>query len=459
MPEIWHARRRSVAFCTLASRAYLPWALVLLDAIRSWHPRAALLLLYVRQNDEEPRLPVVPGVHVLSVGDLVAGALEAGLRRRYSLGELCFCLKPRLLQRALAQGVERAIYLDADIDLYAPLDDAMAALETASAVVTPHLARPIPIDDLRPSELSILRAGSFNMGFIGVSRDEEAARMLEWWDSRVLRWGYVAPEFGYLGDQRWMDLAPSLFARVTTLRHPGMNIGHWNLHSRRIERDDAGVLRAEGAPLVFVHFSGFDPLEPERLSRYQDRASEAEQPVLMALAADYARRLLDAKTRVEALEWRADASAPAATGATAIAGPMPVTAYRVQIEAVSAPLAVEPKEEVRAKIRITNRSEHLWPVARPADGMGGIFVSWHWRDKVREVIFWDNPRCELPHDIAPAQSMEVEVEAMAPEWPGDYFLQLDLVHEAHCWFSERGGSTLFLPIHVRGGERGEEKPA
>jgi hypothetical protein len=39
-------------------------------------------------------VPAIEGVTVLAVGDVADAALEASLRRRYGIAEVCFALKP-----------------------------------------------------------------------------------------------------------------------------------------------------------------------------------------------------------------------------------------------------------------------------------------------------------------------------------------------------------------------------
>ena len=98
-------------------------------------------------------------------------------------------------------------------------------------------------------------------------------------------------------DQRWIDLAPSLFD-VHIVRDAGWNVAYWNLAQRPITRF-GNRLEAAGRPLRFFHYSGFDPDRP-RLSLFQGenpRVRLEEQPVVAELCERYARRLIDAGYR------------------------------------------------------------------------------------------------------------------------------------------------------------------
>ena len=58
---------------------------------------------------------------------------------------------------------------------------------------------------------------------------------------------------------RWLDLAPSVFADVAVLDDPGSALSHWNLHERTPRAAAATQSRWTAGPLRFAHFEGFDP--------------------------------------------------------------------------------------------------------------------------------------------------------------------------------------------------------
>src|SRR3989442_6595559 len=126
--------------------------------------------------------------------------------------ELCFSLKPSLLAYLLTHCKEEAVvFLDADILVLRPLHELNAALESASIVLTPYLLHPIPLDGHLPRELDILNWGVYNTGCIAVRRCPETEAFLGWWQSRLRNFCFRRPESGLFGDQRWIDLVPSLF--------------------------------------------------------------------------------------------------------------------------------------------------------------------------------------------------------------------------------------------------------
>ncbi len=51
-------------------------------------------------------------------------------------------------------------------------------------------------------------------------------------------------------------------------------------------------------------------------------------------------------------------------------------------------------------------------------------------------------RTDVPEDVAPGQTMVIEARIALPEAPGNYTLELDLVHEGIAWFKEKGATPL-----------------
>ena len=103
---------------------------------------------------------------------------------------------------------------------------------------------------------------------------------------------YVDLNRGLFTDQKWIDLVPGLFPRVRIVRSPAYNVAYWNLSHRAVTKVDEQY-SVDGDPLCFFHFSGFDPLKPEPLSKHQNRFTLADVPDVKELALDYACRVID----------------------------------------------------------------------------------------------------------------------------------------------------------------------
>ncbi|MBC7414171.1 MAG: glycosyltransferase family 4 protein, partial [Herminiimonas sp.] len=189
---------------------------------------------------------------------------------QYSILELNTAVKPWALQYLLDQGHEEVLYIDPDIYLYRPLADVTALLhEGAAIVLTPHLLAPTT-DDLNPDDLAIRVAGTYNLGFCAIAERPSTRAFLAWWQSKLARNCVVEFASGIFVDQSWVDLVPAMFDDVAVLRHPGYNVAYWNLAQRDITGDVTHPL-ANGLPLMFFHFSGVDPQDPQLISKHQNR--------------------------------------------------------------------------------------------------------------------------------------------------------------------------------------------
>jgi glycosyltransferase involved in cell wall biosynthesis len=214
---------------------------------------------------------------------------------RYTLLELNTAAKPWMFELLFARGFDRVVYLDPDIVVYSPLTEIDHAAPETFLVLTPHLTGFIRGEN-HPSERSILQAGTFNLGFLAVTRQPSLGRFLSWWQEKLEFQCIVAPERGIFVDQKWMDLAPSLFPDVSILRHEGYNVAYWNLEHRQVAEEGGGAT-VNGQLLRFVHFSGFDPDTPREVSRHVMGMKVEDLGDAAALFSNYADVLRAARTQ------------------------------------------------------------------------------------------------------------------------------------------------------------------
>lgn len=286
------ARSGEVRVCTVVTRRDLPAARVLCESVTEHHAgvRPTVLLLDDPGTDlgtDEP----FDTIDVTMIG--IETEQFAKMALVYSATELCDALKPWLLAWAL-KVADTAIYLDRAILVTGPLDEAIALAGQHDIVLTPHVLTPVPRDGKTPSEADILASGIFNLGFIAVG--PSSLPFLDAWKERLVDDGFADQQDMREACRRWVDFVPGCF-RHLVWRDPGANVAAWNLHERRLDLDAAGPPKVDGKPAVFFNFSGYDPRDPEVLSRHQGdrpRVLLRENGLLRHLAQDYAERLLKA---------------------------------------------------------------------------------------------------------------------------------------------------------------------
>ncbi len=116
-------------------------------------------------------------------------------------------------------------------------------------------------------------------------------------------------------------------------------------------------------------------------------------------------------------------------------------AMRAHIEPLGPPTTVGTGQSVAVHAKVTNTSSTVWPAGQL------IRLGNHWlRDG--EPVRWNDGRTDIPHDVAPGSSVEMQVPVAAPDEPGHYVLELDLVQEAVSWFAEAGGTSVRVPVEV-----------
>ncbi len=250
-----------VACITIATRDFLPAVCVLAESLREHEPGATLVCYLVGRELAAPEAATLPfdvrPTDTLPIPDVRRFFFQ------YTTKELCCALKPHILADALRRDAAGAVaFLDADILVHAPfLDGFRAHLDAHAVLVTPHFLLPAAA----PHVLTILRAGIYNAGVVAVRGGSPGTHFLDWWQERVQRDCIRDPFAGLSSDQRWLDLAVGLFDFVAPLRDEGVNVGYWNLHERRLIRNDTGITVNGVQPLRLYHFSG---LTPRELSRF-----------------------------------------------------------------------------------------------------------------------------------------------------------------------------------------------
>lgn len=243
----------SVIFYTSICSNYLPKAMALAESVKRHCANARFVLCLVEREVPEA---ASSWPHF----DDIILAKDAGWENfdsfmfRHSIVEASTAVKPRFMQHLMEhyQAESKFVYLDPDVLVYSDLVELEAMLDKESIVLCPHLLRPGNID----MEISSLAHGSYNLGFLGVSRSRNAQDFLSWWAERLFVYCYDDKSRGIFTDQKWIDLAPS-FYDVKILKHHGYDFATWSLLGSDLREVDGSYV-INGDPLRFIHFSGLD---------------------------------------------------------------------------------------------------------------------------------------------------------------------------------------------------------
>jgi len=230
-------------------------------------------------------------------------------------------------------------------------------------------------------------------------------------------------------DKVWgVDIAPSMIANARTFNRFGERCIY-----RVNARDDLAIF--ENGSLDFVYSNITLQHMPARFSlRYIREFLRVLAPngaALFQLPAEPSSQL----------------AAPQA-GRTIAAGPLPARAFKTEISVKTSPITVHAGCRFSIETRVRNTGAVCWPSLGQPGGAYWLHLGDHWLDSAGTVIAFDDVRVCLPHDVASGETVWMTIEPFAPNQPGDYFIELDLVQEGVAWFKDRGASSTTVPVHV-----------
>ncbi len=277
-----------VAF-TIVAHNYIPRARILAESFALHHPESAFHIVVI-DHPVKVRLRRLEDPRLVPITDIDFGPEGfVNMAAAYDLTEFATAVKPFALRHFLAQS-DCALYLDPDIQVYAPLHPIVEATRQHGISLTPHCLQPIARDGHQPSESGIMMAGVYNLGYIGVASGGE--EFLDWWSNRLRRDAIIDPGNHLFTDQRWIDLAVPIF-HPHIEQSPAYNVAYWNLDQRPISKR-SGQYFVGDEPLRFLHFSGYDHNHRHWVSKHQPtspRVLMSSSTVLAEIFEGYGDRL------------------------------------------------------------------------------------------------------------------------------------------------------------------------
>jgi glycosyltransferase involved in cell wall biosynthesis len=278
------------AACTIVAHNYLPQARILAQSFKKFHPDSAFYIVIV-DRPIEARLVRSDDYQVVPITDIDFGTEGFGhMAAIYDVTEFATSVKPFALRQLV--GVHDCVfYIDPDIKIFASLLPLVEKTMEHGWSLTPHSMKPITRNEWQPTEQEIKAAGIYNLGYVGVTKN--SIEMLEWWGERLRRDCIIDVENQLFTDQRWIDMAVGIYP-VHIERTTSYNVAYWNLDHRRLWKD-GDIYMVDDDVLRFFHFSGYDPLAPHWISKYQlgrPRVLMSDNAITAELFVDYGDQML-----------------------------------------------------------------------------------------------------------------------------------------------------------------------
>lgn len=125
-------------------------------------------------------------------------------------------------------------------------------------------------------------------------------------------------------------------------------------------------------------------------------------------------------------------------------------AYRARITVADAPESWRAGEKRELLLTVKNLGGAAWPARGTREGRFQVNAGDRWLDARGETVVNDlDARTVLPRDLGPGEEVELRLGVTAPKTPGEYVLEIDMVHEGVTWFYEKGSETLRLRVRVQ----------
>src|SRR5882672_10265444 len=123
--------------------------------------------------------------------------------------------------------------------------------------------------------------------------------------------------------------------------------------------------------------------------------------------------------------------------------------FVAQLKLEDGPRSCRAGAELRFRLLVENIGLARWPASGAAgSGKGAVSLGSHLLRDTEEEVDWDYGRAPLPRDLEPGETANIEFKVRAPERPGRYILEFDMVAEHVTWFEDHGSGTLRLQLAV-----------
>ncbi len=116
-----------------------------------------------------------------------------------------------------------------------------------------------------------------------------------------------------------------------------------------------------------------------------------------------------------------------------------------RLESETSSLTATPCEKLSVTVRVQNTGSTMWRAGakRGCVLLSGFIYSGEGLSTVAHMA-----RTELPHNMLPGECVELAVEFYAPETPGGYIAEVDMVSEFKYWFASQENPPLRMPLIV-----------
>ena len=134
-------------------------------------------------------------------------------------------------------------------------------------------------------------------------------------------------------------------------------------------------------------------------------------------------------------------------------GPLPASGYRALITLQDPPAKLRTGQQETLKLHVKNTSDVFWwlrggETNDRKDNKFYLAAASRWLDKDGKHTDEIEGHNGIRRDLKPGDEADMTLRITAPKEPGEYLLEVDMVQEGVCWFSDKGSPTAKTKVTV-----------
>jgi hypothetical protein len=123
-------------------------------------------------------------------------------------------------------------------------------------------------------------------------------------------------------------------------------------------------------------------------------------------------------------------------------------AFRAQIAAEGMPTTLKAASNAEVNVQVKNLSDATWPAVGESSGRHAVTLHARWLKTDGTLVSEGDSSSRFPYDLEPGDTGGVTLKITAPQFRGQYLLELDVVQEQVAWFGSKGSQTLRAEVEV-----------
>jgi len=129
-------------------------------------------------------------------------------------------------------------------------------------------------------------------------------------------------------------------------------------------------------------------------------------------------------------------------------GPMPDSGFCAELSGYPEAIRAAAGAKVALPVTVRNLGQCVWPSLGDNQRNYMVQLGNHWFTPEGERVVWDDGRQPLPCDVPPDAQIQMVVAVTAPQSPGRYIVELDMVQEGVVWFKDKSSLPALVQVEV-----------